>query len=483
MSSMCPVQSFKYFRFARVPLAAWLLVASAASFGQAAPAVSTVLAFNLPFNGSAPNGGLVEGADGGLYGTTAASNLVSGGLIYRSTVSGSSVTTLHQFALTEGYVPKAGLLKGSDELLYGSTSLGDQTVADTPGTTFSLAQDGTGFTILHRFEAWTTTNVYGSPKNADGAYPVAALIEGSDGFLYGVTSAGGTNGTGVIFRQPRQPVDNSDFLVLHHFGQVTSDPSVSILKNDDGASPVGGLLAASDGYLYGTASGGGVNGRGTIFRIRTDGTGFEVVHTFADLSSGSPATNVEGANPRSGLTDGQNGLLYGVTSAGGANGVGTLFSLDPVSGLLTVPMPHDFETANGAGPSGALTLGLDGRLYGVTASGGTDSSGTATNFGTIYSIARDGTGFTKLYSFDGTNGSSPSGSLLQLDANTFVGIAAGGGKCSGGTLFSYSSTGATVVGNTTCGQKKQNKSGGGALAPGLLLLFGALGLAPRRRRD
>jgi MYXO-CTERM domain-containing protein len=478
MSSMRPVQSFKYVRLARAPLAAWLLAASAAVFGQAAPAVSTVFAFN----GSAPNGGLVEGADGGLYGTSAASSLVSGGLIYRSTVNGSSVTTLHQLALTEGYVPKAGLLKGSDDLLYGSTRLGDQTVANTTGTTFSLAQDGTGFTILHRFAAWTTTNVYGSPNNADGAYPEAALIEGSDGFLYGVTSAGGTNGTGVIFRQPRQPVDNADFLVLHHFGRATSDPTSSVLKNEDGASPVGRLLEASDGYLYGTASSGGVNGRGTIFRVRMDGTGFEVVHTFTDLSGTSPATNVEGANPRSGLTDGQNGLLYGVTSAGGANGVGTLFSLDPNSGLLTEPVPHDFETANGAGPSGAPTLGLDGRLYGVTAGGGTSSSGTATNLGTIYSIARDGTGFTKLYSFDGTHGSTPAGSLLQLDATTFVGIAAGGGKCNQGTLYQYSSTGATVAGNTTCGQKKQNQSGGGSTAPGLLLLFGALGLARRRRR-
>jgi uncharacterized repeat protein (TIGR03803 family) len=175
-------------------------------------------------------------------------------------------------------------------------------------------------------------------------------------------------------------------------------------------------------------------------------------------------------------------LLYGVASTGGANGVGTLFSLDPNSKLFTVL--HDFDAPNGSTPTAALIVGSDSRLYGVTAGGGTNSSGATTTFGTIYSIARDGTGFTKLYSFDGKDGSGPYGPLLQLDATTFVGIAAAGGKCNQGTLFRLSTTGATISGNTTCGQKKnKNNSGGGAVAPGLLLLFGTLGLARRRRRD
>ena len=476
MSSMRPVQSYKCFRLASAPLAAWLLTASAAVFGQATPAVSTVFAFN----GSAPNGGLVQGPDGGLYGTTSSNTLISGGLIYRSTVNGSSVRTLHQLTTEEGYAPKAGLLKGSDGLLYGSTRLGLPTVAFTTGTTYRMAFDGTGFMILHRFGVYTETNVNGNPKNADGAYPESALIEGSDGYLYGVTRAGGTNGTGVVFRQPRQPVDNSDFLVLHHFGPVTSLATDSVVKNIGGSSPVGSLVQAPDGYLYGTAAVGGVSGRGTLFRIQMDGTGFEVMHEFTDLSSASPPLNVDGAVPLAGLMNGQDGLLYGVASAGGANGVGTLFSLDPNSRLFTVL--HDFDAPNGANPSAALILGSDLlRLYGVTGTGGTDSSGATTSLGTIYSIARDGTGFSKHYSFDGNEGSGPNGPLLQIDATTFVGITAARGKCNQGTLFQYSSTGAKVTGNTTCGQKKNN-SGGGSIAPGLLMLFGTLGFARRRRR-
>lgn len=473
MPSMRPVQSFNYFRYAPALLAASLLMSSAASFGQAAPAVSTVFAFSA----SLPNGGLVLGPDGGLYGTSSSSTRVTGGLVYRSTVTGSSVTTLHQLVADEAVAPKAGLLLGSDGLLYGTTQLGSATVANTGGTTFRIAIDGTGFTILHRFAVWTTSNVNGSPNNTDGAYPESALIEGSDGYLYGVTRAGGANGTGVIFRQS---LDGTAFSVLHEFGPVTSAASDSVIKNADGATLVARLLQAPDGYLYGTAQAGGANGRGTIFRIHLDGSGFEVVHEFTNVSSASPGSNSDGATPRAGLTDGLDGRLYGVASAGGSQGVGTVFAFDPNSNLLTTI--HDFDTASGATPAGALIVGADSRLYGTTTGGGTNSSGGTTTHGTIFSIALDGTGFTKLYSFDGTHGSGPYGPLLQLNATTFLGIAASGGKCGQGTLFQYSSTGATITGNTTCGQKKNN-SGGGAVAPGLLLLFGALGLARRRRRD
>jgi uncharacterized repeat protein (TIGR03803 family) len=484
MTSMRPVQPFRRFSHLRKPLAACLLAGSVFAIAQAAPAVSTVFAFN----GSVPNGGLVQGADGALYGTSSAATVVSGGLVYRSTANGSSVTSLHQFSTTEGYAPKAGLLKGSDGLMYGTTRLGATSVSPfTTGTVYRIAADGTQFEILHRFGIYSETNVNGNPKNLDGAYPESALIEGSDGYLYGVARAGGLNGTGVIFRLSR---DGSGFSVLHEFGPVTSLATENLVKNVGGSSPVGTLLQAPDGYLYGTASVGGINGRGTIFRIHMDGSGFEVVHEFTALATTGTLVNVDGAGPLSGLTDGGDGFLYGVAISGGANGVGTLFVVDPNSGdpatadpndkLLTVL--HDFDTPNGSTPTAALIVGSDSRLYGVTAGGGTNSSGATTTFGTIYSIARDGTGFAKLYSFDGKDGSGPYGPLLQLDAATFVGIAAAGGKCNQGTLFSYSATGATVSGNTTCGQKKNN-SGGGSVAPGLLLLFGALGLARRRRRD
>jgi uncharacterized repeat protein (TIGR03803 family) len=472
MLLMSRVQSFRFSGLSRAVLSAWLLAVSAAAFAQATPAVSTVFAFN----GSTPNGGIVLGPDGGLYGTSGTNTFVSGGLIYRSTVTGSSVTTIHQMGVDDGYIPRAGLLEGSDGLLYGTTRLGVRTVSNTSGTIYRVRYDGGGYTTLHSFGVYSELNVNGNPINADGAYPESPLIEGSDGYLYGTTRAGGANGTGVIFTIAP---DGNDFAVLHEFGEVTSEPTDSVSRNVGGTNPIGRLLQAGN-FLYGTAAAGGTAGRGTIFRIHLDGTGFEVVHEFTDLATESPFENADGATPLVGLTDGGDGLLYGVASAGGQNGVGTLFSIDPNSLLYTVL--HDFETPNGANPSGELIVASDSRLYGTTAAGGTNSSGTTTGFGTIYSIARDGTGFEKLYSFDGSNGSAPGGPLLQLDAATFVGIALSGGRCGQGTLFHYSSTGETVSGNTTCGQKKKNKNGGGALAPGMLLLLGGLALARRRRR-
>lgn len=475
MPSMRPVESPVRARSIRVLSVALVLALHVPGLGQAAPAVSTIVAFN----GSAPNGGVVVGdEDGNLYGTSSLSTSVAGGIVFRTTPDGSSVSTVHQFTSSEAYSPAAGLLVGSDGLLYGTTAFGVPTQANTTGTVFSLATTGSGFTILYRLASSTGFNKNGSPINTDGAYPSAALIEGGDGQLYGVTRAGGPNGTGAVFRLSR---DGSDFQVLHAFGEITSDAKAIPAVNADGIAPLGELLLAGDGYLYGTASSGGANGRGTVFRLKPDGSGFEVRHTFSQLTTGTTTTNVDGAAPPAGLTDGEDGLLYGVTSVGGAHGVGTVFSFDPNSGLLTTL--HDFETAKGSVPGGTLLLGTDTRLYGTTQFGGTTSSGGTSSLGTIFSIARDGTGFAVLHNFDGEAGSVPVGKLLQLSDSVLVGVNSSGGNCGQGTLFQYSSTGQTVTGNTSCGQRKKNQSGGGGTTPAAVALLTLLGLTRLRRRD
>jgi uncharacterized repeat protein (TIGR03803 family) len=472
MPTMRPLLSRLPVRRLRALACVTLLVAPVLAHGQSA--VSTVVAFSS----SEPNGGLVVGGDGGYYGTVSTATQVTGGLIYRVTADGTQIKTIHQLSNTEAYAPLAGLLVGSDGVLYGTTSLGAVGVeASTAGTVFSIKTDGNDFRILHKFATVTASNVNQNAINLDGAYPETALIEGSDGFLYGVTRAGGPNGTGAVFKVAR---DGTSFKVLHTFGAVTSDANAAPPINVDGAAPLGVLLQGADGFLYGTTSAGGVNGRGTIFRVGTDGSGFQLHHVFAAIpDSTSPQANVGGASPLAGLTDGKDGRFYGVASGGGTNGVGTIFAFDPVARLFSVM--HNFEDSNGNGPAGAMILGLDTRLYGTTSFGGTTSSGGKSTLGTIFSIARDGTAFTKLYSFDGQQGANPGGRLLQTNATTLIGVALDGGRCSQGTIYQYSSTGATVTGDTRCGQKKSNK-GGGATAPGLLLLLGALGYARARRR-
>jgi uncharacterized repeat protein (TIGR03803 family) len=475
MTSMRFFESLTVVRLARMLLPAWLLAASAASFAQSTPpAVSTIVAFSA----SIPNGGIIQGRDGALYGTSSSTSAVTGGLVFRAAADGSSVKTLHQLSNTEAYAPKAGLLLASDGLLYGTTVLGAITVeANTSGTVFRIKADGTGFEIVHRFAQSSGTNQDSNAINTDGASPESPVVEGSDGYLYGMTKAGGPNGTGAIFRMSR---DGTAFTVLHTFGPVTSAANSGLTSNVDGAGPVGLLLQWSDGYLYGTTSAGGVNGRGTIFRIRMDGTDFQTLHEFSALSTtGNPPTNSDGAVPIAGLTDGRDGRLYGVASQGGANGVGTLFAFDPGSRLLTVL--HNFADATGNGPAGELLLGRDTKLYGTTSNGGTTSGGSSSNFGTLFSIARDGTGFSSLHSFESSEGARPVGKLLQLNDTTFVGVTSSSGKCGQGTLFQYSTTGAKVAGNTTCGQKKNYSNGGGSTAPAMLLLISVLGFARWRR--
>lgn len=473
MPSSRPVHSRCLTLLARILLPVAGLGLPTLAAAQATPAVSTIVAFYGSFPQSPP----VLGTDGALYGTTSASSPVTGGLVYRTTVDGSDITTLHQFALTDGYQPQGGLLLRGDGRLYGTTRLGDVSQASTTGTIFSLAQDGSGYTTLHRFAAFASRNSNLSPINTDGAYPESALVEGSDGYLYGVTRGGGPNGTGVVFKISP---DGTGFQVLHAFAAITSAQDSSVLENTDGASPVGGVIEGADGYFYGVTYEGGINGRGTIYRVRFDGSGFQTLHVFtATTTVEGVAVNTDGTFPAAGLADGGDGTFYGTTASGGPNGLGTLFAISPDG--ATFDVLHDFEAAGGSRPGGALLLGDDGRLYGTATAGGTTSTGTVANFGTIFVIARDGTGYAKLHDFDNENGIGPIGKLVRLSATALAGITSGGGGCGQGTLFYFSFTGDTVEGNTRCGRRRNNDNGGGATGPALLLLLGLLGGVRRFR--
>lgn len=442
------------------------------AFAQSAtPAVSTLAALSGSQTYSTP----VRGPDGALYGVTSTLNIVTGGLIYRLAVDGSSIDTVYQLKVTDAFSPFSGLLLASDGKLYGTTSLGAATEANTTGTVYRLDTDGSNFSVLHRFQTFTTSNANGGPINVDGANPEAELVEGSDGNLYGVARTGGPNGNGTVFKMSK---DGTSFTVLHAFGAVTSAATVTPSTNADGIGPLGPLVPGADNYFYGTASRGGANGNGTIFRVRFDGTGFEVLRSFPTLSAATnttPATNVDGAVPLAGLTDGLDGRLYGVANLGGSTGNGTIYAYDPVGGVFSVL--HNFDGTKGSQPAGELLLAQDGKLYGTTSTGGTNANGNGTLYGTIFSIARDGTGFTSIHSFSGNDGANPSGRLLQLNATTFVGITQAGGRCSQGTVYQLSLSGAEAKGITNCGRKKD--SGGGGVAPALLLLLVVGGLARR----
>ncbi|MDD2768498.1 MAG: hypothetical protein PHT19_07170, partial [Methylococcus sp.] len=137
--------------------------------------------------GADPQAGLLQGADGRLYGTTSRGgsfNYVYG-TVYALAADGSGYTVLHSFDNANGSSPQAGLILGADGRMYGTTSQGS---SSNLGTVYALAADGSGYTVLQNFDG------------ANGANPQAGLLQDLDGYLYGTAPNGGPQGGGTLFR-------------------------------------------------------------------------------------------------------------------------------------------------------------------------------------------------------------------------------------------------------------------------------------------
>src|SRR5262249_18889521 len=144
-----------------------------------------------------------------------------------------------------GKSPQSAVIEASDGFLYGTTQQGGG--ISEGGTVYKIAKDGSGFTLLKSFDCFPGT----------GCNPRAALLEGSDGFLYGTTAFAGPGSGGTLFRIA---TDGSGYSMLHLLDTLPSS-----------------VIEASDGLLYGTALGESFRGSGTIFRIAKDGTGFTIL--------------------------------------------------------------------------------------------------------------------------------------------------------------------------------------------------------------
>jgi uncharacterized repeat protein (TIGR03803 family) len=238
--------------------------------------------------------------DGNLYGTTrlggqytcgAKPHLNSCGVAWVIDRWGN-FSVLHQFAPTEGHA--ASLLLARDGNFYGcavwpATSL--PSGAPLPsGILYRMSPSGDDFDVLYTF---SQTDANGA--NMDGADCYEPLVEAKPGVFYGAATLGGTNGNGVVFRYSlRKP---SVIEVVHDFSALTTG------ANWDGANPLARLTLGHDGTLYSTASNGGMNGNGVVYRIRHDGD-FKILHTF---SATDPTTgaNTDGATPDYGVVLGR----------------------------------------------------------------------------------------------------------------------------------------------------------------------------------
>lgn len=244
---------------------------------------------------------------GTLYGTTSGGGAYSWGTLFAVNTNGFGFTNLHTFALSDGQYP-SGALTISGKTLYGAASDGGTYNA---GTLFMLNTNGTGFTNVYSF-----STPFAFPyTNSDGANPVGSLVL-SGGLLYGAASDGGSNGVGTIFAVG---TNGTGFTVLHSFS-ATNGAGI----NSDGANPQAGLVLWSN-VLYGTALQGGKSGYGTVFSLRTDGSGFTTLHSFTSTNNVG-ATNTDGAYPRGSLML-SGSVMYGTTSSGGSAGYGTIFSI------------------------------------------------------------------------------------------------------------------------------------------------------------
>jgi uncharacterized repeat protein (TIGR03803 family) len=225
--------------------------------------------------------------------------------------------------------------------------------------------------------------------------------------------------------------DGTGFTNLHVFSALVSN------TNADGASPEAGLVLSGN-TLYGTAYYGGRYGEGTVFAVNTNGTGFTNLFSF----NGANGQNPEAALIVSGNT------LYGTTYLGGSSGDntnGTVFAINTDgTGFTNL---HSFTAlgslyptnSDGANPESGLVLS-GSTLYGAAARGGSSGFG----YGTIFALNADGTGFTNLFYFDASNGAFPYSDLLLID-NTLYGTTSGGGANFAGTVFKINTDGGGFV--------------------------------------
>jgi uncharacterized repeat protein (TIGR03803 family) len=294
--------------------------------------------------------------------------------------------------------------QGRDGNLYTTSTYGG---LNTEGAVFQLSPSGT-MTPLWSFDGTNKTN--------SGFYPYSGLTLGTDGNFYGTTYAGGSTGAGTVFK-------------INASGKITTLHSISGCPEGDYiyAPPIQGL----DGNFYGTASDGGCEVFGTVYKITPAGK-LTVIYTF-------PGTS-KLAYPMA-VTLGNDGNFYGTALGGGAYHFGGVFKITP-GGKLTVL--YSFSgTPDGQTPKGTIIQASDGNFYGTTEGGGVNG------LGSIYKMTPAGA-LTILHSFSESDGMGlhPLAGLVQATDGKFYGAA--GSNTSSGVLFQITSKGKyTVLVNLT----------------------------------
>jgi uncharacterized repeat protein (TIGR03803 family) len=371
------------------------------------------------------------------------------GTIFKTDANGNTQQVMQTFAPNiQGLAPGNKLCEAPNGKIYGTTN-----------------QDGLNNTGVI-FEYDPSTNIYVKKidlSTANGRNPYGSLLLASNGKLYGMTSDGGANNKGVIFEYDyssntyTKKIDFDSANGYSSFGGssliqassgklfgVTSNGGANDkgvifeydfssntytkkidLDNANGSIPLGSLMQASNSKLYGMTRDGGANNTGVIF---------EYDYSTNTYTKKIDLSNANGGSPRGSLMQASNGKLYGVTSSGGANARGVIFEYDYSTNTYIKKI--DLSIANGGNPRGPLMQASNGKLYGTTNFGGTTGGG-----GVIFEYDYSSNTYTKKWDFNSTtNGYLPDGALIQasngkLYGTTFGGGIGGLGSTNAGTIF------------------------------------------------
>lgn len=374
--------------------------------------------FNFDFeaNGAQPQTGLSKGKNGNLYGITQYGGTNNEGVIFEYDPANSKMTKKFDFSNKQnetGKYPQALLIQAADGKLYGMTYTG--AVADVGGV----------------FQFDPQTNAY--KKQFDfhtseiGNMPIASLIYANDKMLYGVTETGGLRNQGTIFKyDPVLEVYSKKF----DFTNMTT-----------GEMPIGGIVQANDGKIYGTTSMGGTHDKGILFQFDPLTDGYKAEFEF---------DSINGSLPLGELMQASDGKIYGMTSEGGVNNTGVLFQYDPVTSKLV--KKYDFKSdGNGERPEGGLVEADGGKLLGVTTIGGTNTSGSfSEGLGVVFQYDLASGTYTKKADFESVNGILPNGTLVKAADGNYYGLATRGGLLTkespdgSGSIFQYDPVTSTI---------------------------------------
>ena len=312
-------------------------------------------------------GSLTLGTNSKFYAMCGSGGTANQGGIFEYDYANNTYALKTSFPLVNGSTPYGSLVLAGNGKFYGLTSAGG---SNGFGTLIEYVQAATSITKKVDFT--------GTSGAAIGSKPLATMIE-AGGKLYGTTYTGGANDLGTIFEY--------DYTNNIYTKKIDLNGSLA----PTGSGPQGLLALASNSMIYGVCENGGSNGVGVLYEYDYINNSYTTKINFNGSSLG--------ATPIGGLIVATNGLIYGTTSEGGTNSVGVLFSYNPSNNTLTKLV--DFSSTSGHTPLGALRQAANGKLYGMTSAGGANSVGTVFEYDITNSI------FTKLLDFNQTNGAVP----------------------------------------------------------------------------